>query len=423
MNFLRISTVLVKQGFLSILISIITVMKKILAIALILTIVSILPVSASIEHKVIKVIDGDTVYVDFNNNGIPEQNEKVRINGIDTFETKLNDGLEWQMKLYGLSQDEALGLGYYGKEFAKKELLNKSVKAEYTAGEKFDKNNRHLMSIYYDCNRHGKCKNYEQEVLKTGLATIYTKSNLADELKTYQSLDKIKAYAEKSHSLNLVVLNKKNGKYHKLDCKYGCMASQQDLIDKPLITYSTASCCYPKGIKQKKYKPYKNIVKPDAKDGNIELYFLSPLKQKHPENNCKSSACKALLYNIDNAKESIDFAIYGIAEQDRIFEALVNAQKRGIELKIIIDETSVKGKYVNVDYIKQNGIDLKIENWAGKMHMKSIIIDDDILVIGSMNFTKQGEKMNDENCVVIKNSQILNSAYKKIFFKLWNSIK
>ena len=172
-----------------------------------------------------------------------------------------------------------------------------------------------------------------------------------------------------------------------------------------------------------KYKPYKNIVKPDAKDGNIELYFLSPLKQKHPENNCKSSACKALLYNIDNAKESIDFAIYGIAEQDRIFEALVNAQKRGIELKIIIDETSVKGKYVNVDYIKQNGIDLKIENWAGKMHMKSIIIDDDILVIGSMNFTKQGEKMNDENCVVIKNSQILNSAYKKIFFKLWNSIK
>ena len=77
----------------------------------------------AISHKVIKVIDGDTVYIDFNDNGIPEQNEKVRINGIDTFETKLNDSLEWQMKLYGLSQDEALGLGYYGKEFAKKNCL------------------------------------------------------------------------------------------------------------------------------------------------------------------------------------------------------------------------------------------------------------------------------------------------------------
>jgi hypothetical protein len=41
----------------------------------------------------------------------------VRINAIDTFETKLNDGLEWQIKLYGLSQDEALGLGYGNKAF------------------------------------------------------------------------------------------------------------------------------------------------------------------------------------------------------------------------------------------------------------------------------------------------------------------
>ena len=580
-------------------------MKKILAIALILTTVSIIPVSASVEHKVIKVIDGDTVHVDFNDNGIAEQDEKVRVNGIDTFETKLNDGLNWQMRLYNLTPDEALGLGYYGKEFAKKELMNKSVRAEYTAEEKFDKNNRHLMSLYYDCNRQGKCKSYEKEVLKAGLATIYTKSNLVDELKPYQNLDKIRANAKKSHKLDLVVLNKKNGKYHKLDCKYGWLSSQQELIDKPLITYSTASCCYPKIIKEKKYKPHKKVVKPDAKDGNIELYFLNPLKQKHPENSCKSSACKALLYNIDNAKESIDFAIYGIAEQDRIFEALVNAQKRGvkvrwvtdltenkeniyfdtyklmdkiptfttdyvfhekelqanfnkkykfpytaimhnkffifdnkivftgstnisstcltgfnsnvmvvihskeianiyeqefkqmysgkfhtdkipindnenidlnqiyasiyfspankitiekiiplienahnyiyipafylthpilleslikakqrgIDVKIIVDESSVQGQYVDIERLRQNKIDVKIENWAGKMHMKSVIIDDSNLVIGSMNFTKQGENRNDENTIIIKNSKILSKEYKKHFLILWNSIK
>ena len=205
-----------------------------------------------ISHKVIQVIDGDTVYIDFNDNGIPEQDEKVRINGIDTFETKLNDGLDWQMKLYNLTQDEALGLGYYGKEFAKKELLNKYVKAEYTAEEKFDKNNRHLMSIYYYCNRHGKCKNYEQEVLKARLATIYTKSNIANELKQYENIDKIKQNAKKTHKLNLVVLNKKTGKYHKTSCEYGWKSSQQELINKPLIKYSKASCCYHKNQNQTK---------------------------------------------------------------------------------------------------------------------------------------------------------------------------
>ena len=559
----------------------------------------------TLSHKVIKIIDGDTVYVDFNDNGIAEQNEKVRINGIDTFETKTGAFLDYQIKNYNLTQDEALGLGYYGKEFAKKELLNKYVKAEYTAKEKFDKNNRHLMSIYYDCNKNGKCKNYEQEVLKAGLATVYKQSNIADQLKPYENIDKIKACAKKSHRLNLVVLNKKTGKYHKTSCKYGWMASQQELIKKTMVKYSPASCCYSsKKTRITKYKAYAKKVKPDAKDSNIELYFLSPLKQKFPQNECKTSACKALLYNIDNAKESIDFAIYGIAEQDRIFNALVNAQKRGVKIrwvtdltenkeniyfdtyklmqlipsfktdyifhekeynnsadtkykfpqtaimhnkffifdnnivftgstnissscltgfnsnvaivihsrdianiykqefeqmysgkfhtdktatlnnknielehidtsiyfspedktisnniiplikkaknyiyipafyithpllvdelisakqsgvdvKIIVDETSVKGEYVDINKFQENNIQVKVENWAGKMHMKSIIIDDNTLVIGSMNFTKQGENRNDENVIIIKNSTTLTKKYKEHFLKLWNSI-
>ena len=70
-------------------------------------------------------------------------------------------------------------------------------------------------------------------------------------------------------------------------------------------------------------------------------------------------------------------------------------------MKIIVDETSVKGKYVDINFMIENGLKVKVENWTGKMHMKSIIIDDEKLVIGSMNFTKQGENKNDENCLII----------------------
>ena len=312
-------------------------MKKILAIALILTTVSILPVSASVVHKVIKVIDGDTVYVDFNDNGIPEQNEKVRINGIDTFETKLNDGLNWQMKLYNFTQDEVLGLGYYGKEFAKKELLNKPVRAEYTAEEKFDKNNRHLMSIYYDCNRHGKCKNYEEEVLKTGLATIYTKSNLAVQLKPYENIDKIKANAKKSHKLNLVLLNKKTGKFHRPDCEYAQFMGGADLTERKNIKRAVGGqCCInqkPDIIKQKKMAK----ILSDLEKDNIAIYFVDPLKNKKPINEPDSDAALALLAMINNARESIDFAIYGIGGQDEIFMALVEAQKRGVKVQGVTD--------------------------------------------------------------------------------------
>ena len=107
----------------------------------------------------------------------------------------------------------------------------------------------------------------------------------------------------------------------------------------------------------------------------------------------------------------------------RIVEDLIEAKNRGVDVKIIIDESSVKGKYVDIDFIKQNGINIKIENWLGKMHMKSMIIDDENLVIGSMNFTKQGERMNDENCLIIKNSPKLAKEYRKHFLELWYSIK
>ena len=77
------------------------------------TIVSAKLISKENEYKVIKVIDGDTVYIDFNNNNISEQNEKVRINGIDTFETKPSIFLDYQIQNHNLTKEEALGLGYF----------------------------------------------------------------------------------------------------------------------------------------------------------------------------------------------------------------------------------------------------------------------------------------------------------------------
>lgn len=102
-------------------------------------------------YKVIRVIDGDTLYIDFNNNGKYDKGEKVRINGIDAFETKNSTRLQKQAKQYNLTEIEALSLGYLGKEFAKKNLLNKYVKVEYSAKTKVDRYNRPLVSIYYNC--------------------------------------------------------------------------------------------------------------------------------------------------------------------------------------------------------------------------------------------------------------------------------
>ena len=415
--------------------------KKIISILFVLITSLNIASAKCFQYKVIKVIDGDTVYIDFNNNGIPEQNEKVRINGIDTFETKLNDSLNWQMKLYNLTQDEALGLGYYGKEFAKKALLNKPVKAEYTAKEKFDKNNRHLMSIYYDCNKHGKCKNYEQEVLKAGLATIYTKSNLANELKQYENLDKIKQNAKRTHKLNLVVLNKKNGKYHKTSCEYAFLASQQELINKPIAKYVTAGCCYHKKQNQIKdisfvQKHNERVFLKKIENKKIELYFVNPVNKKHPVNKSINDVSKSLEALINNAKSSIDIAAYGFSGQDKIINALKKAKERGVIIRGVVDDYGTSLYSDTTKIIDEFGFKTDVfvpiaqrkfneqftRSQSALMHNKFVIVDSKYLWTGSTNITDSCMTFNANNSIVIYSPEI-SQIYEKEFSQMYENNK
>lgn len=83
----------------------------------------------------------------------------------------------------------------------------------------------------------------------------------------------------------------------------------------------------------------------DLEKNNIAIYFVDPLKNKKPVNEPDSDAALALLTLINNAKDNINFAIYGIGGQDEIFRALVEAQKRGVKIQGVAD---VDKEYKNV---------------------------------------------------------------------------
>lgn len=166
------------------------------------------------EYRVLRVIDGDTIYVDFNNNGKCDKDERVRLNGIDAFEIRPTLNLKWQMKKYNLTLEEALGLGYLGMCFAKNELLNKLVSIEFSSTEKTDKYSRPLVSVTYDDG-----KSFEAELLKQGLATVYALSNLAPDLSKYEDIGLIRNQAVKAQELNLMYYNYKTKKYYSINSR------------------------------------------------------------------------------------------------------------------------------------------------------------------------------------------------------------
>lgn len=144
-------------------------------------------------------------------------------------------------------------------------------------------------------------------------------------------------------------------------------------------------------------------------DSEIEIYFS-------PQDNTSSR----IIQIIKGAKHYIYIPAFLITHTN-IAEELVNAKHRNVDVRVIIDANSTGMRNSKYKYLRQNGILLKTENYAGKLHSKTMIIDDEYLITGSMNFSNSGENKNDENTLIIKNSKLAKS-HKDFFLYLWTKI-
>lgn len=142
---------------------------------------------------------------------------------------------------------------------------------------------------------------------------------------------------------------------------------------------------------------------------HLEIYF-SPYDK----------AMQAVIPIIDRAKSYIYIPTFLITHND-LTNALIRAKQRGVDIKIIIDANNTATRNSKHSLLRQNKIPLKTENYAGKMHSKSIIVDDKYVITGSMNFSNSGENKNDENMLIIENPQ-LAKFYREFFAYLWAKI-
>lgn len=143
---------------------------------------------------------------------------------------------------------------------------------------------------------------------------------------------------------------------------------------------------------------------------NMQIYF-SPQDK---------SISNAVLPIIEGAKDYIYIPIFVITE-NRVVEALISAKQRGVDVRLISDALNASSKYSKIKVLRANGIPVKIENYAGKMHSKTMIADDKYSIIGSMNFSKSGENKNDENTIVLQNADAAKYL-KRFFLYQWDKI-
>ena len=127
----------------------------------------------------------------------------------------------------------------------------------------------------------------------------------------------------------------------------------------------------------------------------IEVYF-SP----------EDGTLEHILTAVNAAQESISFIAYSFT-LDELAEALIERAQSGVNVSGVFDEDQYHSNAgTEFDTLKNAGLDVRLDGNPRLMHHKVIIIDHEVVITGSYNFSNNAEHNNDENTLIIHNQDI-----------------
>jgi len=120
---------------------------------------------------------------------------------------------------------------------------------------------------------------------------------------------------------------------------------------------------------------------------------------------------------IEQTQSQIDIAVYNF-EYKKIAKFLKKASKKGIKINILFEKKKLKNKKAKYEYLcKNKNIECKTYKEA-KQHMKLMIFDNTVAMLGSANLTKESFRENLELIYFSDNLKIiqkLKTNFKALF--------
>ncbi len=148
------------------------------------------------------------------------------------------------------------------------------------------------------------------------------------------------------------------------------------------------------------------VAGPDGTPIPIEIYF-SP----------DDGALARIVELVRGAQESVRFMAFSFTT-DEIGDALLELAEGGIEVQGVFDESQLRSNTGSeYEWLLGAGLDVRIDGNENKLHHKVIIIDGEIVITGSYNFSLSAETRNDENLVIIFNEKVAEA-----FLKEWERV-
>lgn len=131
---------------------------------------------------------------------------------------------------------------------------------------------------------------------------------------------------------------------------------------------------------------------------------------------------KLLLEELSKAKKEVRIMAFSFTSQ-KIADELIRLKEKGVSVRCLFDRGQAAGKFSRDEYLEERGIRIcRAPNRSGKMHHKVILIDDETVITGSYNFSKNAETSNDENILILKNRDLARK-FRQEFRRCWRGTK
>lgn len=134
----------------------------------------------------------------------------------------------------------------------------------------------------------------------------------------------------------------------------------------------------------------------------------------------EGSAQKAIINAIRSAKTELRLAAYSFTSRD-IVKELVAAKKRGVDVKIVVDEKGNKSKHSisAMNTVRLANIPIRTNGRYAIMHDKFIVVDRRTVETGSFNYSDSANKRNSENALVLYNLPEVAEVYLEHWERRW----
>ena len=126
----------------------------------------------------------------------------------------------------------------------------------------------------------------------------------------------------------------------------------------------------------------------------VEVYFA-------PEDGVADHLIQAL----SSAQSTVRFMAFQFTSEP-VADALIELVGRGITVQGVVEERSADAPYSQVARLRAGGVEVFVDGNPYIMHHKVMIVDDQVVVLGSYNFTLSAEEENDENLLIVHDPEV-----------------